>query len=502
MASIGIAGFLHETNTFSPIETTFESFDRRHIPLTGVLSGEEILVFRGTRLNSALAGCINTLDELGDKVVPIVAATEAEPSAPMPETVFEQILCMMLQSLQNAPALDGLFIDLHGAMVFGDFKNGEDEILKRVRQVVGNIPIVSSLDTHGNISPTTFDLASALVGYRTYPHIDIYETGVRCAHLLHHMVNGNPVYKSFRQIPFMMPGDTMATNHPPSSEIYQKIFDLEKQDKSILCGSIMQGFFSADMPYTGSSVFTYGTSQEKANLAADSLYDAIMLRESEFISALVEPDKAVSQAIQLSKTQKKPIILADMQDNAGGGSSSDTVGILKELLKQNAPETALGLLFDPQAAELAHQAGEGAEINLELGGKLLAGHQPLQGTFLVEKISDGKMIGRGDMWKDFHFDLGRMAQLKIGNMRIAVASVRIQMYERVFFEQVGIDAAQMQILVLKSSNHYRAEFEPLASEVINVCAPGGLVVDPSKAVYRNLRDGVRLGGHGPVYQRQ
>ena len=494
MARIALTSFLHETNTFSPVKTTFENFKNE------MHSAQEVLEkFRGKKLNSALSGFFDIADKLEHEVVPIISFTEAEPSGTIPEEVFEKIITMITSEMAENGPYDAVYIDLHGALVYGDYQAGEPEIIKRIRKTVGNLPVVASLDTHGNIGQETFDLASGLVGYRTYPHIDIYETGQRCAALLDQILSGKPYYKAYRQLPFLMPVSSQSTNTEPAKSIFAMINEFEK-DPDVYSASILDGFPSADMPDMGPCVLAYAATQETADSVADDLFEALLQHEGEFISILPGPKDAVKKALQLAATSEKAIILADVEDNAGGGSSSDTVQILAELIGQGAKNAALGLMVDPEAALAAHEAGEGAQITIPLGGKLIPGQTPLQGTFEVVKLADGDFLGTGPMMKDFVLNLGKMAQLRIGGVEIAVSSGRTQMLDQSYFRQVGINPQEKKILVLKSSNHYRADFEHLSSRIISVSAPAGTIENPAKGKYKNLRKGVRLCGLGPVNQ--
>lgn len=501
MARFALAGFLHETNTFSPIPTNYDSFTDRSASLCGIYEKEELArEFFGKNVNIATSGFYQLATQLGHQVVPLVRMGEAEPSGQVPADVFFALLKKMTTYLKQEGPFDGLFLDLHGAMVYEPYQPGEPEILRQVRAVVGDIPLVAALDLHGNIGRETFDLATALVGYRTYPHIDIYEVGQYCARLLDYLASGKPFYKSFYQLPFLMPGSTLSTNIEPCKSFYALIDEVEKKPQ-VLSATIMQGFNDSDFEDMGPSVFAYGSSQAAADWAAGVLYAGGLERESQFRDDLPDAQKAVAQAIALAKTAKKPVILADGQDNPGGGSSSDTTWIMEELLSQNAPDSAVALLFDPEAAEMAHRAGEGAKIAMKVGGKLTPGHKPLEGTFEVVKLFEGDFMTTGKMVGGIKTNLGKMAQLRIGNVRIVVASYRTQILDKSFVNQVGIEPEKMKILVLKSTNHYRADFEPLASRIIDVEAPSAMVNNPAKGDYKNLRQGLRMQGLGPVFSK-
>jgi len=497
MARIAIAGFLHETNTFSPLPTTLNDFSSSGGPYAAFLPDEEMLKVRGKTINRAFCGFINRIESLGHHIVPLIYAA-AEPSNQVAENAFEHITGLITTGLSERGLFDGLYLDLHGAMVYEGFNDGETEILRRARSIVGDIPIVTSLDLHANITRESFNLASVMVGYRTYPHIDMYLTGERCALAMDALLRGRSINKSFRQIPFLMPLTTQSTNTEPNRTIYKLLDELES-DPKIVSSSIMAGFPPADMAHTGPTLFTYADTQESADEAADKLFQAIMAREGEFTVELLEPYQAVAKAITLAKENLRPAILADIQDNAGAGGTSDTPWILEALVNQNAPLSALGLMNDPAAAEAAHTAGEGASITIGLGGKLTPGQSPFINTFLVKRLFDGEFTATGPMFNGIPTSLGKMANLQIGNVQVVVVSRRTQANDQSFFRQVGIEPAEMKILVLKSSNHYRADFECISSAIIPVNAPGAFHENAAKTPYRNLREGVRLMGKGPAF---
>jgi len=187
MKKIGLAGFIHETNTFSNTPTTLENFIKQSGFYPEMLKGEEIFQFKQEKMNIASSGFLQDADKLGLEVVPLIWCG-TEPSQTVPEGVFNTIMEMILLKMDAEGPYDGIYLDLHGAMVYGDLRDGETEILRRTRKVVGDIPIVVSFDLHGNITPGNFDLADAMVGYRTYPHVDGYETGQRSAVLMRYLM--------------------------------------------------------------------------------------------------------------------------------------------------------------------------------------------------------------------------------------------------------------------------------------------------------------------------
>jgi len=248
-------------------------------------------------------------------------------------------------------------------------------------------------------------------------------------------------------------------------------------------------------------VFTYASEQRAAEQALEQLYEFILSKEHLFTCDLVEWDEAVQRAIRLAKQGQGPVILVDVQDNPGGGSPSDTIWLLEALVRYRAEKAVVGLIYDPEVASIAHQAGEGSWIEVDLGGKSLEGHYPFHGLFRVVKLWDGDFYGTGPMVKGRLLNFGKMAQLKIDDVRVVVSSVRMQALDRSFFRVVGVEPEEMSILALKSANHYRADFGPIAGEIINVEAPSAIIEDPSKIPYTRLREGVRLKGLGPVFKR-
>ena len=501
MSRIAYAAYMHETNTFSPIPTTYESFASRSAMMCGIYNSEEIAtLFFGQSYNNSICGFYKEAVDLGHEVVPIVKIGEAQPSGTIPAELFFVLLEKITSGLAENGPFDGVYLDLHGAMVYGDHQEGEAEIIRKVREVVEEIPVVASLDLHGNISPEFFELATVLEGYRTYPHVDIYDTGVRCARIMHHLLQGKPLYKCHHQLPFLMPGSKMATGHDPSKSLYATIDEVEGSP-DVLTASVMQGFVEADVPHMGPTVFAYATNQSAADKAADRLLEKALELEPQFRDNLPDARQAVETAIELAGKTDKPVILADCQDNPGGGSSSDTVWILEELVRQAAPDAAIALFFDPEAAAMAHAAGEGAQVEMDLGGKLTPGHTPFHAVFTVVKLHEGPFVCTGPMTGGMQEDFGKMAQLQIDNVRIVVGSFRTQVLDQAHLRVVGVEPAAMKILVLKSSNHYRADFEPISSKIIDVEAPSAVINNPETYPYQYLREGVRLQGLGRVHHR-
>ncbi len=499
MKKIGVGGFIHETNTFSNTPTPVELFLNQSGGYPRLLKGNDMFELAAGRFNISASGFMAEAEHYGFEIAPLTWCG-AEPSQPLKTADFNYLMNLLEEETRKQIPLDGIYLELHGAMVFGDLQDGEEEILQRMRDIVGDIPIVVSLDLHGNISPRSFELASAMVGYRTYPHVDGFEIGQSCAAVMDYLLAGKPLYRAFRQAPFLMPATTQPTTREPAQSLYAVLPKIEKEP-GVVSLTIMEGFNAVDLPDTGPSMFAYAATQKQADACADQLLQEVLKREPQFTVDMLPPDEAVDKALQMATGSDKPIILVDVQDNAGGGSPSDTVWLLKALVEKKVKNAALGLIWDPEAAAKAHEAGEGARVRIALGGHTITGQTPYEADYTVVKLHDGDFLGTGPMVAGQTLNFGKMAQLKLDDIRIVVSSDRMQAQDQSFFRIVDIEPAEMDILVLKSANHYRADFGPIAGGIINVDAPSAIIEDPSKIAYTKLRDGVRLKGMGPVFKR-
>src|SRR5262249_40510089 len=261
----------------------------------------------------------------------------------------------------------------------------------------------------------------------------------------------------------------------------------------------LAGFPPSDLFWCGPAVIAHAWSQQAADRAADELIRTIALREAEFAVPMVMPEEGVPQA--MAGSASRPVILADTQDNPGCGATSDTTGILETLVALGAEGAALGYLCDAEAAGAAHAAGEGAQITIALGGRSgPPGVKSFTGTFQVKRLGDGKMRTTGRVSGGRDVDLGPMALLTIGGTSIAVTSKRMQALDQAPFSHLGLEPKGQKILVLKSTCHFRAEFEPIAEKGILGISPGGQLARPPRYPFRRLRHGVRLRPLGPDFR--
>ena len=283
----------------------------------------------------------------------------------------------------------------------------------------------------------------------------------------------------------------------PTARIVARLPELEAETGTLL--SFAAGFPAADFADCGASVYAFGPDQAAATHAVERLAEEIEAAEREWHSTLLTPDEAVREALR-RYDGRRPVVLADVQDNPGAGGTADTMGLLKALVAAGVEDAALGLVYDPHVATIAHRCGEGAEVRVSLGGKHgVAGDGSLDASFTVERKVDGRFTCTGPFYGGARMELAPMACLRIGGVRVVVAGKKVQAADREMFRHVGIVPEEQRILALKSSVHFRADFEPIAAAVLLVAAPGPMVMDPARLPFTRLRPGLRLSPGGPAF---
>ena len=499
MTRIAVGGFQHETNTFAPSKAGYAAFEAGG-GWPGVQYGEPI--FRAVEgANIPAAGAIQALRASGHTLVGTAWAA-ASPSAHVTKEAFDRITGEMVANLERALPVDGVYLDLHGAMVSEEFEDGEGEILRRVRAVVGpRVPIVASLDLHANVTRAMVDTVDAMVAYRTYPHVDMADTGARAARLLEQILKtGDRLHSAFHPLDYLTGISSQCSFIEPCKSIYAELGRLEEQSGAML--SFTPGFPMADFEECGMAVFGYGLNEKATKTAVDKLRGIVADSEKDFALELHLAGDAVRRARERG-APGKPVVLADTQDNPGAGGNGDTTGLLRSLIEQKAGDAVLGLLIDAPSAQRAHEIGQGGTAVFNLGGiSKIPGDSPLSGEFTVERLADGRFTCTGPMFKGFRMTLGNMALLRsraAPGVRVVLASRKVQAADQEMFRHVGIEPRTQRIMALKSSVHFRADFEPIAKEVLVVKSPGPALADPAEFKWTRLRKGVRLHPLGPVH---
>jgi microcystin degradation protein MlrC len=489
-----VAGLLHETNTFAPTPAQYDNFVNGE-GFPGMRHGTDL--FDLTTVNIPMGGFLESMQDSGHDLVPVIWAA-ASPSGPVAADAFERIVGQITDACE-AEQPDAVYLDLHGAMVTDQYDDGDGEIIHRVRSIVGpKTPIVVSLDLHANLSDEMFEITDAIVAYRTYPHVDMAETGRRAAELLTRIFNGEQLHCEWRRIPFLIPINTGCTFLEPAKELYLSL-DQPLAGDAVL--SIAAGFPAADIESCSPVVFGYWEDAEHLRRLVDELEAAVNRAEPDFIQVLLTPEQAVNRALTISQGQNRPVVIADTQDNPGAGGNATTTGMLKALLDADAERSVLASMFDAGIAASAHAAGEGGRITATFAGSASPGDSPLTGQFEVAALSDGHIRFDGPMMNGNELELGLSAVIRSGNVQVIVTSRKAQILDRNQLRMAGIVPEDQLILVLKSSVHFRADFQPIASEVLVACAPGPMAAIPSALPWRNLPTGMRLGPMGPEFVR-
>ena len=499
MTTVAIVGFQHETNTFAPMPTGYQEF---------VSAGSWPALTQGNRLlstfrdlNIPVGGFISAAQHW--ELAPVLW-TYAEPGGYVSADAFEKITGMICDGIRDIGELDAVYLDLHGAMVVENYEDGEGEVLRRVRETVGtNVPIAVSLDLHGNLFPEFFELADVVTVYRTYPHIDMADTGRRCQNLLQQRLAHGRLAKSFRQLDYLIALTSQATMREPAQSLYAQLENAT--NAGVLSADIAMGFPPADITHCGASVLCYAEDQSICDAYADQLLQQLQNAENDFADPMVPASQAVEKAITISRHSAKPVVIADPQDNPGAGGSGDSTGLLRALVAADARDVWFGMLWDKQAAARAHKVGVGESFIARLGGRFADDkpeNAPYEATVEVEAISDGNFTFTGPMYGGACASLGNMALIRIQgtDIHIIVSSVRTQNADAEIFRHMGIVPEEKSILVVKSTAHFLADYTPLAGTILFAEADGLNPCVVERVPYTRLREGVRLGACGPVYQ--
>jgi len=486
---IAIGGFLHESHSFAPRPTRYVDFVHcaGFPPLT---EGAAMLdAVRGTSVPTA--GALPVAEAAGATVVPL-AWTMANPAGPVQDEAFERIaalLCAGLSHALDAAPLDGVYLDLHGAAVVESFPDAEGELLRRVRAIVGDLPLTISLDPHANLTAQMVNLADAAVPFRTYPHVDMKAAGAHAMRLLLQRIErGTRLARAFRQLPFWIPLGSQCTLLQPMNEVMAERASLAER-LGVAELAFCFGFPYADFPDCGPAVAAYADTQAKADAAADAFTAHVAAREADFVQDLLPAAEAVAEAKRLASRASKPIVIADTQDNPGGGGHGDTTGLLAELVRQQAKGAVLCLINDAESVAACVSAGEGGSLELSLGGR--SDGLPFACAARVLKLTDGQFTMTGPMGAGNPGNLGPCALIDIDGVRVMVVSHKVQALDQAILRHVGVEPAECPILVLKSSVHFRADFEPIADKVLVGIAPGPVVADPAILNFRYVRPDVR-----------
>ena len=490
-----IALIKHETNTFSPIPTPLSKFGHGQGPAFGKAALDR---FAGT--NSAFAAFVDVATREGAEIVTPVAA-ESWPSAAATRATFEALVKPLEDAVRQG--CDALFLDLHGAMVVEGSDDAEGEILRRMRAINPKLPIAVTFDYHTNFSPDIANNATVITGYKTYPHIDIYDAGKQAAEIMVKALRGEvkPVI-AWGWKPVVPSIMRHAPEDGPSGEIIRLAREREA-DGSVLAATLLPAFAHADTPYTGLSVVVVGDAlkkdgAKKARQTCDEMLGIGWKRRREYTYTRTELAEDVSRARLFGLSNPAgPVVLIDHCDNCGSGGAQDVMTVVAEILKQGLDDIAIAPILDPAAVAQMVEAGVGNNVTLQLGGKSdmpsigLKG-KPLKISGRVKAITDGEIVFRGPMYTGLKSHMGTTAVLATqsqggGSVEIVITSLPHEPFDLVVFRSVGIEPTKKRYLMLKSRIHYRAGFKPIASHIVECQGEGVTNADLSVYKYKKLQ---------------
>jgi microcystin degradation protein MlrC len=466
---IAIGGIIHETSTFVRTRTTLADFSQSR----GIARGAEILAVY-TDTNVCTGGFLDGARRFDFEPVPLLRA-DAWPGGLIVRADYEALrdeLCERLRQADAEARLDGVLLDLHGAMVVDGIDDGDGDVVAAVRNALGpDRPIVFTQDLHGNHTRLRVSAGDALIGFDTFPHVDMAERGLEAAELIARTVRGEirPVM-AIHQLPLFWATSKQVTAHPPMDEVIRQVHALETRP-GILCVTVATGFPWADVPEVGSSVVVVADgNRELAQQTADELAAWIWERRDRWYAEPVTVREALAAGEHLGRY---PVILADHTDNTGGGSPGDSTEMLRTFLELHLTDALLLYMVDPEVVQQAHQAGPGARISVRLGGK----SAPIQGPPIeteaeIVTLSDGAFAYDGPMFAGLKGNLGPSARLQIEGVTVVVVTGREQPLDMAFARSLGLDCSRMRVIGLKSSAHFRAAFEPIAGSIYNIDAAG------------------------------
>ncbi len=456
----------HESNSFSNIVTDLNKFQEgRFFSADEAAAGLE-----GT--NTVLGGFLGAARRHKFELVPLLYAA-ATPSGKVTREAFRTLLDGLIAGLKKHKQADGVLLDLHGAMVTEDCDDPEGEILTQVRCAVGaELPVVAVLDLHANISETMLREASLLIGYDTYPHVDMAARGEEAGDLLMRLMKKEASPVSVLIKPPMMPtSQNMATNRDPMKTLMAMAHEAER-DPRLLSVSVFGGFPPADVAFAGMSVVT--TADGDLDLAKRTA-EEIALKAWELRRGFLGGAVSLEQAVERAMEEHEGLMtVVDIADNPDSGGPGDGPELARVLVERGARNCAFCSISDPQVVRQAVEAGVGSRISGPLGGKTdnLHGRPFFLRDAYVKLICDGKFVNRGPMLTGVVENIGRTACLVAGEVSIIVAEKRFTPIDLEVFRMVGIEPTRMSIIGLRGKGHFRASFEPISKEIILAEGPG------------------------------
>ena len=473
---IVIAMMMHETNTFSPVPTPLASFR----PLAGAAAIEEL-----KDTNTQFGGFLGVAQRAGAEIV-VPVAGNAHPSGYVEKSAYEDMADAIVGAIRGG--CDGVFLALHGAMVAEHTDDGEGELLRRIRMVAPRVPIAVGLDFHAHVTSRMVDNATVMTGYRTYPHIDMADTAERAGRTLLRALDGEVAPAIVWGSRPMM---TSTLEHTPSRQPMKDIMDMAaaaETSGAVLNASVFGGFPHADIPHVScSAVVVCDRRTDGGRTLVDRMLDMAWARREAF---LYRGAPLASQIARARTLGDGPILLVDHGDNTASGGTQDVMSVIDEAMRQGLDDVVAGPICDPASVARILAAGTAASVTLPLGGKIdmpqinLPG-KPLTITARVTRITDGEFVVTGPMATGTRVRMGRTAVLDTGAVQIVVSEGRSEPFDLGVFTHCGIDPRRKRYVIIKSRQHFRAGFEPIARHIVMCDGDGCTSSDLALFTYRN-----------------
>jgi microcystin degradation protein MlrC len=468
---IAIGGFMLESNWHAPVSTREEFAANVLLEGDGLLADLQLANPTSPR---TLTGFVEAMDKAGPwERLPLILACVGA-SGPVEQEFFDWVVARMAALLKAAGLVDAVFLSEHGAATATRDFDPDATVFKAVRDIVGpDVPIVTTLDLHANVSQAMVDHTDVMVSYRTNPHVDMAERGADCARHLRALLGGMKAHAAFRKLPLAPPQTSQLTKSGPYHDILA--FGQERVRDGVIDVSVTSGFSLGDTPKNGMSVIVTATSQARAEQVAREVATYAWSQRERFTTTLTPLETAVARALAAGRGEEAPLCFADVADNPGGGGRGNTTYILKAFVEAGVAGCALGPFYDPALAAEAHRLGVGAQFTARFNrSETTTSSEKYEAPARVVYLSDGRFIGRRGGVLGRTVEMGPSAAIAVGGVTVVVASVRHQAIDPRVMESVGIDLAKQRSVVVKSRGHFRAAFDEFFPDarIIEVDVPG------------------------------
>ena len=479
---IAIGEFGNETNSFAKGTSSFEMLAPR-----GWLKAEELIeTFRGT--NSYLGGAIKAADEEGGIELVPLSSVKISAGPTVSDEAAAYIHGHIAEELSAVKdSIDGVFFAIHGGGCTESADSLEIETLKAIRGVVGNeMPITSSLDLHSNIHQGVIDLLQGLFVIKENPHTDCGLAGYKAMKSLISILKGESDPKmAIIPLPMLITPATGNTYNEPMKSAKEYFAEYCKKH-DLIDTSFCHGFSAADHPLSSSSVLVVAEGYDPTEHAKE-LARYFWARRAEFDPISLTPDQAIDAALE--KVKDGFVVINEISDNPGSGCPGDGTYTLKAMLDRDLPGTIFQYIKDPEVAKQAHEAGVGAKIDIVIGGKTDDMHgKPIEVKDVeVLALSDGIFDYRTPNNKGLVCNLGLSARLRHSNVEFVVVTARVQALDDGMIYATGGDPKNYKIIALKSANHFRGYFEPIADAIVTSDPPGIRCSNLTTYPYKRMR---------------